>query len=85
MWIRTDDIGWSHDLIWGAIWIGTNSEIMLSWSNVMWYVDWKVSERELSRPIWSNMWIRTDDKGWCHYLIWGDMWIGTDGIIWCHE
>jgi hypothetical protein len=26
------------------------------------------------------MWIRTDDRGWCHDLIWGDMCIGTDDI-----
>jgi hypothetical protein len=23
---RTDDWGWYHDLIWGALWIGTNSK-----------------------------------------------------------
>jgi hypothetical protein len=33
---------------------------------------------EISRPIWSTMWIRTDDKGWCHDLNWGALCIGTD-------
>jgi hypothetical protein len=29
------------------------------------------------------MWIRADDRGWCHDLIWGDIWIGTDVIGCC--
>jgi hypothetical protein len=29
------------------------------------------------------MWIRTDDRGWCHDLICGDLWIGTDDIGCC--
>jgi hypothetical protein len=24
MWIRSDDRGWIHDIIWGDIWIGTD-------------------------------------------------------------
>jgi hypothetical protein len=30
--------------------------------------------------IWSNLWNRIDDKGWCYYPIWADMWIWTDDI-----
>jgi hypothetical protein len=55
---------------------------MLSWTEFKCYVDWKGCDRELSRPISSNMRIRTDDWGWCHDLIWGDMCIGSDDI-WC--
>jgi hypothetical protein len=51
---------------------------MMYWPNLKWYVDWKGCDRKLSRPISENMWIRTNDIGWCHDLIWGDMWIGTD-------
>jgi hypothetical protein len=46
------------------------------------YVDWKGCDRKISRPIWSTMWIRADDRGWCHDLIWGDIKIGTD-FKWC--
>jgi hypothetical protein len=35
MWIKSDDRGWCHDLNLGAIWIGADSEIMLSWPNLM--------------------------------------------------
>jgi hypothetical protein len=34
MWIRSDYVEWSLDLIWGAFWIGTDSEIMFSWPNM---------------------------------------------------
>jgi hypothetical protein len=30
--------------------------------------------------IWSNLWNRIDDRGWCQDPIWGDMWIWTDDI-----
>jgi hypothetical protein len=35
-------------------------------------------DRKLSRPIWSSMWISSDDRGWCHDLNWGELWNGTD-------
>jgi hypothetical protein len=73
MWIRTDDRGWYLDLIWDALWIGTDSLIMLSLHKLKCYVDWNGCDRKLSRPIWSTMWIRTEDRGWCHDLIWGVM------------
>jgi hypothetical protein len=82
MWIRTDDIIWCHDLIWGALWTAADCEIMLSWLNLKCYVDWKGCDRKLSRLIWRNLRNNTDDIGWCHDLIWGDMWIWTDDI-WC--
>jgi hypothetical protein len=34
--------------------------------------------RIISRPLWSNIWIRTDDRGWWHDLIFNALWIGTD-------
>jgi hypothetical protein len=76
MWIRSDDKGWCHDVIWGALWIETDSGILLWLPNMKCYLDWKICDRKLSRPIWYTMWIRSDDGGWCHDLIWGDMWIG---------
>jgi hypothetical protein len=75
IWIITDDIGWYFDIIWGVLWIGTNSEIMLSWPNWKWYVDLKVYDRKLSRPIWSTMWFRTYDTRWSLDLIWGALWL----------
>jgi hypothetical protein len=48
-------------------------------------VDWKGCDMKHSGPIWCNMWVRTDDTGWCHDLIWGDMGIGTDDIGYCHD
>jgi hypothetical protein len=36
------------------------------------YVYWKLCDRYLSRPIWSIMWIITDERGRCHVLIWGN-------------
>jgi hypothetical protein len=77
MWIRSDDRGWCHDLIWGDLWIGTNSEIMIYWPNLKCYVYWEWCERKLSLPILSTIWIRTDDRGLCHDLICGALWIGT--------
>jgi hypothetical protein len=50
---------------------------MLSWTILKCYVDWKGCDRKYSGIIWSSMWIRTDDRGWCHELIWRDTWIGT--------
>jgi hypothetical protein len=81
MWIRTDDKGWHLDLNLNALWIGTDSLIMLSLHNLKCYVDWKGCDRELSRTIWSTMWIKTDDRGWCHDLIWGARWIRTNPEI----
>jgi hypothetical protein len=48
-------------------------------------VDWKICDRKHSRPIWSTMWIRSDDIGWCYDLISGNMWIGTDDIGCSHD
>jgi hypothetical protein len=83
MLIRTDDRRWGYDLIWGAVWIGADSLIMLSWPNLKCYVNWKGCNRKLSQQIWNNLWIITDDRGWCHDVIWVDMWIGTDDIGCC--
>jgi hypothetical protein len=55
---------------------------MLSWPNIMYKFDWNLCETRLSRQIWCNMRIRTDDRGWCHDLIWADILKGTDEI-WC--
>jgi hypothetical protein len=66
IWIRSDDKGWCHDVIWGALWIDTNSGIMLSLPYMKCYVDWKIFDRKLSRPIWCTMWFRSSDRGWCH-------------------
>jgi hypothetical protein len=68
MWILTDEWCWCHELIWCVLWIGTYSVIMLSWPNLKCYVDWNVCDRKLPWPIWSNIWIRSIDKGWCHDL-----------------
>jgi hypothetical protein len=48
-------------------------------------LDWKLCDRIFSRPIWSSIWIRSDDWGWCHDLICGDIWIGTEDIGWSHD
>jgi hypothetical protein len=48
-------------------------------------LDWKGCDRKLSWQIWSTMWIRTDDRGWCHDLLWGAMWIGIDVNECCHD
>jgi hypothetical protein len=48
-------------------------------------VDCKLCDRKHSRPIWSKMWIRSDDIEWCYDLISGDIWIGTDYIGCCHD
>jgi hypothetical protein len=48
-------------------------------------MDWEVCDRKISRTIWNTMWIRSDDRGWCHDLIWGVMWIGTDEKDCCHD
>jgi hypothetical protein len=55
-------------------------ERMLSWHNLKSYVDWKGCDRNLSPTIWSKLWIRTDDKGWCYDLIWKDICIEIDDI-----
>jgi hypothetical protein len=68
MWIRSDDIGWCHDLSCGALWIEKNSVIFMSQPNKKCYVDWKICDRKLSRRIWCTMWIRSCDGGWCHDL-----------------
>jgi hypothetical protein len=44
----------------------------------MCYEDREGCDRKFSRPIWSTMWIRTDDRGSCNNIIWHDIWIGTD-------
>jgi hypothetical protein len=75
--IRTDNRGWCHDSICGALWIGADSDIKLSWHNLKCFVDWKGCNRKLLRPVWSKMWIRRDDRRWWFELIWGDIWIGT--------
>jgi hypothetical protein len=56
---------------------------MLSWPNVMCNFDWNIYERKLSRQIWCNMRIGTDDRFWCHDLIWADILKGTDEIGCC--
>jgi hypothetical protein len=53
-------------------------ERMLLWPNLKCYFDWKWCDRKLSRPVWTTMWIKTDDWRWSFDLIWGDIWIGTD-------
>jgi hypothetical protein len=83
MWIRSDDRGLCLDLIWGEMWIGIDSELKLSWPNMKCYLDWKGSYTKHSRPIWSIMWIRSGDRGWCHDLIWGHIWILTDDTGCC--
>jgi hypothetical protein len=85
MWFRSDDKGWCHELKICAFWIGAGSEIMLLWPNLKCYVDWKWCYRKISRPIGSNIWIRTNDRGWCHDVILGDMWIGTDDKRCSHD
>jgi hypothetical protein len=40
-------------------------------------VDWKGCDRKLSRLIWSSIYIRRYDWGWCHEIIWRDTWRGT--------
>jgi hypothetical protein len=78
MWYSSDDRGSCHDLVCGVLWIGADSKIMLSWPNLKCYEDWNGSDRKIPRPYASNMWIRTDDRGWCQDLIWCAIWIGTD-------
>jgi hypothetical protein len=73
MWFRSDDRGWYHELILGVIWIGAVSEIMHLWTNLKCYVDWKWCGRKFSRPIWSTVWNRSDDRECYHDLILGDM------------
>jgi hypothetical protein len=70
MWIRRDDKGWFLDLILGDIWIGTNI-IWRFLDQIKTYVDCKVCDMKLSRPIRCTMCIRTDDTGWGFDLIWG--------------
>jgi hypothetical protein len=41
--------------------------------------------RIISRPIWSTIWNRTDNKVWCRELSWGALWIGTDVKECCHD
>jgi hypothetical protein len=55
MWIISDDRGWCHDLILGALWIGADFEIMLSWHNLKCYEDWKGSARKIPRPYSSTI------------------------------
>jgi hypothetical protein len=83
MWIRSDDRGLCHDQIWAALWIWTNSEIKLSWHNLKCYLDLNLSYRKHLRPIWSSMWNRSGDRGWCHDLIWGHIWMWTDDTGCC--
>jgi hypothetical protein len=83
IWISSDDRVWCHDLIWGALWIGRDSEIIFLWPNLKCNVDWKISFWKLSRPIWSTMWIRSGDRGWCHDLICGHMRVWTDDTGCC--
>jgi hypothetical protein len=52
-------------------------EPMLLWYLLKCNLDWKECDKKISRPIWSTIWIRTDDRGWRLELIWGDIWIGT--------
>jgi hypothetical protein len=58
---------------------------MRTWRNLKGYMDWEICDRKISRPIWNNIWIRSDDRGWCHDLICGEMWIGTDDKGCCHD
>jgi hypothetical protein len=83
LWNRTNGRGWCHDVILGAFLIGADSDIMLSWLNLKWYLDWNGCDRKFSRTIWSNFRIRKVDGWWCPDLIWGDIWIGTDDIGCC--
>jgi hypothetical protein len=79
IWIRTDDTGWWRDLIWYALnW--NRCDIMLLWPNLKCYVDWNICDTKRSRKIWSIMWNRREDRGWCHDLIWCALWIGTNVI-----
>jgi hypothetical protein len=60
-------------------------ERMLYWHILKCYEDWKWYDTKISRRIWGTIWIRTDDRGWCHDQILGDIWIGTDDKGWCHD
>jgi hypothetical protein len=73
MWIRTDDWGWCHDLIWHDNWIGTDVKGCGVDQNTVLY-GWDSLWQEVSLQIWSNIWIRTDDTGWCLDLIWCALW-----------
>jgi hypothetical protein len=85
MWIRADDRGWFYGLIWGALWIGANSEIMMSWPDLKYYVDCKECEKKLSRPIWITLWVRTHVIAWCLDLTWDSLTIGTYVNKLCHD
>jgi hypothetical protein len=61
LWIITDEKRWYFDIIWGALWIGKNSEIMISGPKWKCYVDWKECHRKFWRPIWRTMWNGRDD------------------------
>jgi hypothetical protein len=84
MWNRTDDRRWCHDLIRGALCIGTDVKeccYELIW-NALWI------GRNVTGIFTNNlniMWIRSDDRGRYHDLIWGDMWTGTNDIGCCHD
>jgi hypothetical protein len=74
MWIWTGDKGWCHDLIWRDTWIGAHDKgCCLVQFKVLYELDsmWQ----EVTRPIWNNIWIRTDDTWWCLDLIWGALWM----------
>jgi hypothetical protein len=85
MLIRRDDTEWRLDLIWGALWIRTYSVIIPSWRNLKCYVDWKGCDRNISRRIWSTIWIRRDNTGWRLDLICGALWNGTNMRKCCNE
>jgi hypothetical protein len=70
--------GFCDELIWGVY------GLELMWKNAVmiylkWYVDWNECDRNISRPIWCTMWIRTDDRWWCHDLILRALLIETYG------
>jgi hypothetical protein len=69
-----DDV-WPNE---GDIWKGIDYKWCCLDQFLQCYVDRQGCYRKLSRPIWSTMWIRSDDRVWCHDLLWGDIWIGTD-------
>jgi hypothetical protein len=74
MRINTDVRGWCLDIIWRDTWIGKHDKgSCLIQNKVLCQLDsmWQ----EVSRPIWSNIWIRTDDTWWCLDLIWGAIWM----------
>jgi hypothetical protein len=54
-------------------------------NNFKCYVDWKWCGKKLSWQIWSTMWIRSDDGGWCYDLNWGAFGLEQILKLGCHD